>query len=195
MSADILMFKATHVPVGRDQKQHVEMARDIAQRFNHLFGETFELPDAVIADNTAVLPGLDGRKMSKSYSNTIPLFLAEKQLRKAIMKIKTDSLQPGEAKDPNDSALFDIYAAFATAAETEAMRGRYAGGIGWGDMKQTLFECINAQLKPAREEYERLMSTPGEVERILLTGADKARAVSRPFLTEIRERVGLRSLA
>jgi tryptophanyl-tRNA synthetase len=195
MSADILMFKATHVPVGRDQKQHVEMARDIAQRFNHLFGETFELPDAVIADNTAVLPGLDGRKMSKSYSNTIPLFLAEKQLRKAIMKIKTDSLQPGEAKDPNDSALFDIYAAFATAAETEAMRGRYAGGIGRGDKKQTLFECINAQLKPAREEYERLMSTPGEVERILLTGADKARAVSRPFLTEIRERVGLRSLA
>jgi len=194
MSADILMFKANQVPVGRDQIQHVEMARDIAQRFNHHFGETFVLPEAVVGENTAVLPGLDGRKMSKSYNNTIPVFLPQKQLRKAIMKIKTNSLEPGEPKDSEDSALFAIYAAFSTPAEIEAMRGRYAAGIAWGEMKQLLFEKIDAEIGPAREEYERLLAAPGDVESALKRGAERAREVSVPFLAEIRERVGLRAL-
>ena len=118
MAADILMFKSTKVPVGQDQKQHVEMARDIAQRFNHHYGDIFVLPEPVIGEDTAVLKGLDGRKMSKSYNNTIPIFAPEKPLRKLIMKIKTNSLEPGEPKDPSDSTLFDIYKAFATPTET-----------------------------------------------------------------------------
>ncbi len=194
MSADILMFKANKVPVGRDQKQHVEMARDIAQRFNHHFGETFVLPEAVIKENTAVLPGLDGRKMSKSYGNTIPLFAPAKKLRKLIMKIKTNSLEPGEPKDPGDSALFDIYAAFAGEAEVEEIRQRYAAGIAWGEMKQLLFEHIDAHLAPARAEYEKLLASPDHIESILRQGAEKARAVSVPFLQEIRRRVGVRPL-
>jgi tryptophanyl-tRNA synthetase len=194
MAADILLFKAAKVPVGKDQKQHVEMARDIAQRFNHHFGETFVLPDAVIGDHIATLPGLDGRKMSKSYGNVIPLFAAEKPLRKLVMKIKTNSLEPGQPKDPDDSALYDIYRAFATEAETAAIRARYAEGIGWGDMKQLLFERIDAEIAPARAEYERLIAAPGEVEAILERGAEKARAVSRPFIAEIRDRVGIRPL-
>ncbi len=195
MAADILMFKATKVPVGRDQKQHVEMARDIAQRFNHHFGETFVLPDAVIGDNVAVLPGLDGRKMSKSYNNTIPLFTEEKALRKLVMKIKTNSLEPGEPKDPNDSALFAIYQAFASQEETADIRERYAAGIAWGEMKQLLFERIDLELMPAREKYRQLVANPAQVERLLEQGAEKARAVSRPFIAEIRERVGIKPLA
>ncbi len=193
MSADILMFKAAKVPVGRDQKQHVEMARDIAQRFNHHFGETFVLPEAVIGENVALLPGLDGRKMSKSYGNVIPLFASEKELRKLIMRIKTNSLEPGQPKDTADSALYDIYRAFASDAETVAVRTRYAEGIGWGEMKQLLFERINLELAPMRAEYERLIANPREVEQHLKRGAEKARAVSRPYIAEIRERVGIRS--
>jgi tryptophanyl-tRNA synthetase len=195
MAADILMFKTAKVPVGKDQKQHVEMARDIAQRFNHHFGETFVLPDAVIGETVATLPGLDGKKMSKSYGNVIPLFAGEKELRKLVMKIKTNSLEPGQPKDPNDSALYDIYRAFATDEEAAAVRARYAEGIGWGDMKQLLFERINTEIAPARAEYERLMANPREIEELLAAGAEKARAVSRPFLAEIRERVGIRPLA
>jgi tryptophanyl-tRNA synthetase len=195
MAADILMFKATKVPVGRDQKQHVEMARDIAQRFNHHFGGTFVLPEAVIGDNIATLPGLDGRKMSKSYGNVIPLFAGEKELRKLVMKIKTNSLEPGQPKDPSDSALFEIYRAFATEEEAAAIAERYAEGIAWGEMKQILFERINAEIAPARVEYERLMANPREVENVLAQGAEKARAVSRPFLAEIRDKVGVRPLA
>jgi tryptophanyl-tRNA synthetase len=194
MAADILMFNAAKVPVGKDQKQHVEMARDIAQRFNHHFGETFVLPEAVIGETVAVLPGLDGRKMSKSYGNTIPLFAGAKQLRKLIMKIKTNSLEPGQPKDTEDSALFAIYRAFATPEETAAMRERYAAGIGWGEMKQELFEYIDAELAPARAEYERLIAAPDFVETTLKRGAEKARAVSRPFLDEIRNRIGVRPL-
>ncbi|HLT92630.1 MAG TPA: tryptophan--tRNA ligase [Woeseiaceae bacterium] len=194
MAADILMFKTTHVPVGRDQKQHVEMARDIAQRFNHHYGELFVLPEPVISEKTAVLTGLDGRKMSKSYNNTIPLFADEKQLRKLIMKIKTNSLEPGVPKDPNDSILFDIYKAFATEEETAEIERRYAEGISWGEMKQVLFEYLNDHLAPSRAEYQRLMNDPAEVERELLKGAEKARAVSVPFLAEIRYAVGIRRL-
>jgi tryptophanyl-tRNA synthetase len=194
MAADILMFNAAKVPVGRDQKQHVEMARDIAQRFNHHFGETFVLPEAVTGEEVAVLPGLDGRKMSKSYNNTIPLFAPERELRKLIMKIKTNSLEPGVPKDPDDSALFAIYRAFATAEETAAMRERYRAGIAWGEMKQILFEYIDAELSSARAEYERLLAAPDFVEATLARGAAKAREFSRPFLDDIRRRIGVRPL-
>jgi tryptophanyl-tRNA synthetase len=194
MAADILMFSATRVPVGRDQKQHVEMARDIAQRFNHHYGDILVLPEPVIDDNTALLAGLDGRKMSKSYNNTIPVFANEKTLRKLIMKIKTNSLEPGEPKDTQDSTLFDIYKAFATADETTAMVARYAEGIAWGEMKQSLFAQINEQIRPAREEYERLIANPAVVEQALQEGAARARAVAVPFLQRIRAAVGIRSL-
>ena len=194
MAADILMFKSTKVPVGQDQKQHVEMARDVAQRFNHHYGETFVLPEAVIGENTAVLKGLDGRKMSKSYANTIPLFADEKRLRKLIMKIKTNSLEPGEPKDTADSTLYDIFRAFATPAETRDIERRYADGIAWGEMKQLLFEYINEQIKPARADYERLMSDPAIVEAELIKGAARAREISVPYLDEIRHAIGIRKL-
>jgi tryptophanyl-tRNA synthetase len=153
------------------------------------------LPDAVTRDEVATLPGLDGRKMSKSYGNVIPLFSDSKALRKLVMKIKTNSLEPGQPKDTADSPLYDIYRAFAGPEETAAVRERYAGGISWGEMKQILFERIDSELAPAREEYERLIASPGEVEKLLLAGAEKARAVSKPFIAEIRERVGIRRLA
>ena len=195
MAADILMFKSTRVPVGQDQKQHVEMARDIAQRFNHHYGDVFVLPQAVIGEDTAVLKGLDGRKMSKSYGNAIPLFADEKQLRKLIMKIKTNSLEPGEPKDPDDSTLFDIFKAFASPEETADIGKRYADGIAWGEMKQLLFEYINDHIKPARDEYERLIADPGVVESELQKGADRAREISVPYLAEIRNAIGIRRLS
>jgi tryptophanyl-tRNA synthetase len=194
MAADILMFDATHVPVGRDQVQHLEMARDIAQRFNHRFGELFTLPEAVIDENVAVLPGQDGRKMSKSYNNTIPMWLPEKKLRKAIMRIVTNSLEPGEPKQTSDSALYSIYAAFANKQQREDMKSAYADGIAWGEAKQMAFELINSELAPARERYIELIETPVLIEEELKAGADKARAYAGPFLDRIRHAVGLRSL-
>jgi len=194
MAADILMFKSTKVPVGRDQKQHVEMTRDIAQRFNHHYGDILVLPEAVIDDNTAVLSGLDGRKMSKSYNNTIPLFAEEKSLRKLIMKIKTNSLEPGVPKETEGSTLYEIYRAFATEGEVRDIEKRYAEGIAWGEMKQVLFEYINDHIRPAREEYNRLVSDPLFVERELVRGAEKAREKSIPFLNEIRHAIGIRKL-
>ena len=194
MAADILMFKATKVPVGRDQKQHMEMTRDIAQRFNHRFGDILVIPDAEINDNTAVLSGLDGRKMSKSYDNTIPLFADEKRLRKLIMKIKTNSLEPGEPKDTEGSTLFEIYRAFATEDETREIQKRYADGIAWGEMKQLLFEYINDHIKPMRDEYNRLIDDPAIIEQELRKGADRAREISVPYLQEIRHAVGIRKL-
>ncbi|HUF73537.1 MAG TPA: tryptophan--tRNA ligase [Gammaproteobacteria bacterium] len=194
MAADILIFKADTVPVGGDQKQHVEMARDIAQRFNHHFGETFVLPEAQTKESSGVLPGLDGRKMSKSYGNSIPLFLKEKQLRKAIMKIKTNSLEPGAPKSTDDSTLFAIYSAFASDNEIESMRRRYADGIAWGEMKQILFELVDSEIRDMRTEYDRLIADPGHVEQVLKQGARKAREISAPFLADIRERVGVRPL-
>ncbi len=195
MSADILMFNAHQVPVGRDQIQHLEMARDIAQRFNHHYGELFVLPEAVVDDQVAVLPGQDGRKMSKSYNNTIPLWLPEKKLRKAIMKIVTNSLEPGQPKDPDDSSLFTIYRAFATAEQGAEMREAYRQGIAWGDAKQKTFELINAELAEARERYQALMEKPAEIEDILQAGAQRARAYASPFIARIRDAVGIRRLA
>ncbi len=194
MAADILMFQATRIPVGKDQIQHIEMARDIAARFNHHFGEHFVLPEAVVNDQVAVLSGLDGRKMSKSYNNTIPLFTPEKQLRKLIMKIKTNSLEPGEPKNPDGCTLFEIYQAFATENDVEAMKRRYAEGIAWGEMKQTLFEYLNAHLAPFRDRYNDLMNAPDHIEAVLLKGRDKARERSVPFLETIRKAVGISAL-
>jgi tryptophanyl-tRNA synthetase len=195
MAADILMFKSTHVPVGRDQVQHLEMARDIAQRFNHHYGEHFALPEAVVDEHVAVLPGKDGRKMSKSYDNTIPLWLPEKQLRKAIMRIVTNSLEPGEPKDPDDSALYAIYAAFATPAQREAMRQAFRDGIAWGEAKQQTFELINDELAPGRERFEALLAEPVRIEEVLREGAAKARSWATPFLARLRAAVGIRRLA
>ncbi len=194
MAADILMFNSTHVPVGNDQVQHLEMARDIAQRFNHHYGEHFVLPEAVIDENVATLPGQDGRKMSKSYKNTIPLWLPEKRLRKAIMKIVTNSLEPGESKDPDDSALFKFYAAFADQTQREEMRQAYRDGIAWGEAKQQTFELINGELSEGRERYEALISEPGRIEEILIEGAKKARDYATPFLTRIKDAIGIRKL-
>lgn len=194
MAADILMFNSTHVPVGRDQVQHLEMARDIAQRFNHHYGELFVLPEAVVGEHVAVLPGQDGRKMSKSYNNTIPLWLPEKKLRKAIMKIVTNSLEPGEPKDPNGSALFTIYAAFASPRQREEMRQAFRDGIAWGEAKQRTFELINHELAPARERYQALIAEPVRIEETLLDGAARARAYAAPFLQRIRQAIGVRAL-
>ena len=192
MGADILLFKAHKVPVGRDQVQHIEMARDMASSFNHLYGEHFVLPEAAVDDHVALLPGLDGRKMSKSYNNTIPLFTPREQLRKLIMGLLTDSRAPGEAKDTEGSALFQIYQAFATPEETEALRRKFAEGIAWGDAKQILFERVDEVIAPMRARYESLMADPGQIEDILLAGADRARALATPFIRELRTAVGRR---
>ncbi len=195
MAADILMFNAHQIPVGRDQIQHVEMARDIAQRFNHHYGEHFALPQALVDDDVPLLQGLDGRKMSKSYGNTIPLFLTEKKLKKHINKIKTNLLEPGEPKDADSSSVFQIWQAFATPEQIAAMREEFAKGIAWGEAKKQLFELVNAELAPARERYEALLNAPDEIEAILQTGAEKARAISQPFMDEVRKAVGIRPLA
>ena len=197
MGADILMFKAHKVPVGRDQIQHIEMARDMAASFNHLYGagqELLVLPEALIDDNVALLPGLDGRKMSKSYNNTIPLFSSQAQLQKLIGSILTDSRAPGEPKDTEGSALFQIYQAFASEQETAALRKAYAEGIAWGDAKQVLFERIDREIGPMRAQYEALIANPAQVEAALLKGAEKARALATPLLRELRHAVGLRPL-
>jgi tryptophanyl-tRNA synthetase len=195
MAADILMFKAHKIPVGRDQVQHIEMARDIAQSFNHLYGEHFVAPEAAIDESVAMLPGLDGRKMSKSYDNIIALFAPREQIRKQIAGIVTDSRAPGEPKDVEGSALFQIYQAFASAQETDSLRKAYADGISWGDAKQLLFERIDQEIAPMREQYNALLANPAQLENILRAGAGKARALATPFMSELRHAVGLRNLA
>ena len=194
MAADILMFNAHIIPVGRDQIQHVEMARDIAQRFNHHYGDHFVLPSAQVDDDASVLQGLDGRKMSKSYGNTIPLFLSEKQLKKHINKIKTNLLEPGEPKDPSDSTVFQIWQAFASPDQTATMREAFAEGIAWGEAKKQLFELINGQLKEPREKYLELIANPSRVESVLQQGAEKARQHSQDLMSVLRNSVGIRPL-
>ncbi|MCP4020315.1 MAG: tryptophan--tRNA ligase [Desulfobacteraceae bacterium] len=194
MAADILMFNARKVPVGKDQVQHLEMTRDIAARFNHIYKKLFILPEVVVDESSAVLSGLDGRKMSKSYNNTIPLFDTQKQLRKLIMKIKTNSLGPDEPKDPSTCTLFAIYKAFASEDQTKAMEERYNQGIAWGTMKQELFEYINEILEEPRQKYNELIQNPGDIDTILMQGAQKAREFSVPFLEKIRKTIGIRSL-
>lgn len=192
MAADILMFNGTQIPVGKDQIQHVEMARDIAQKFNHIYKkQLFSMPQAVVSDDIAVLSGLDGRKMSKSYNNTIPLFSTEKKLQKSINKIVTNVLEPGEPKETEDSTLFEIWKAFANPEQVDYMRQQYAEGIGWGQAKKELFALINEEIKGPRERYEELMANGDFIEQELQKGAEKARAYARPLLDQVRQAVGI----
>lgn len=198
MAADIVMFGANKVPVGKDQIQHVEMARDMAQRFNHIYASKKQpiltLPEYVVDDNVAVLQGLDGRKMSKSYGNTIPLFLTEKQLQKHINKIQTNLLEPGEAKDPDSSTVFQIWQAFANETQTAEMRQAFAEGIGWGDAKKRLFALINEEIGDARDRYNDLLTRPQDIEAELQKGADKARKHSQSMMDKVRKAVGIYGL-
>ena len=192
MAADILAFDSHVVPVGKDQKQHVEMARDMAQRFNHLFGETLVIPAPQIRDDVATVPGLDGQKMSKSYNNTIEIFLPPKKLRKKIMGIVTDSKGVDEAKDPDTCHVFSLYKLFATPEQQAELAAQYrAGGLGYGHAKQALFEVVDAQLAEARERYDYLMANPDEVRQVLAEGADKARATARATMDRVRSAAGL----
>ncbi|HEU4459775.1 MAG TPA: tryptophan--tRNA ligase [Methylibium sp.] len=198
MAADILLFNAHRVPVGKDQVQHIEMARDLAQRFNHQYGQghdLFVLPQAEVEAEVELLPGLDGRKMSKSYDNIVPLFEGgAKGLRDAVARIVTDSRLPGEPKEPEGTALVAIFDAFASADERAAFRAELRAGLGWGDAKHRLVEQIDRELAPMRARYDELMSHPERIEETLQAGAQKARAVAKPFLESLRRAVGLRPM-
>ena len=186
MAADILMFSADIVPVGQDQKQHIEMTRDIANRFNHNYGNLLNIPEAQISNETGILPGLDGRKMSKSYNNTIPIFSEEKQLRKSIMKIQTNSLEPGEPKNSSECNIFKIYSAIASPSSIKEFQKLYDDGIGWGEAKTILFEELNGFLKPFKDEYDKIIKDRGYVESVLIDGAARAKEVSTPLIEKIR---------
>ncbi|WP_054708976.1 tryptophan--tRNA ligase [Bacillus sp. JCM 19041] len=190
MASDILLFKPDIVPVGKDQIQHIEIARDLAGIINRNYGETFLLPNVHI-DDVAVLPGLDGRKMSKSYSNIIPLFTERNKLKKLVNTIKTNSLPPNAPKDPDESTVFLLYKEFASSAEEEAMRRSYEEGISWGEAKHELFTVVDRFLEEPRERYEELTANPDKLDKILQEGAEKARAFSVPFLHEIKQKIGL----
>ncbi len=194
MSADILMFKADLVPVGQDQKQHVEFARDIAERFNHNYGSPiFTLPEPRIAEEVRTVVGLDGRKMSKSYGNTIPLFLEGKALQKKVNQIVTNSQSPDEPKDADASPVFSLHRLLLNEAEEQVVREKYrAGGMGWGQAKKDLAETLNEHLRGPREEYFKLMGDKGHIDKVLREGAQKARAEATPYLENIRRAVGIR---
>jgi tryptophanyl-tRNA synthetase len=196
MAVDILIMSADVVPVGQDQVQHLEYAADIAGSFNHLFGDVYSLkiPEPVTPPGTSarVLPGLDGRKMSKSYANTIPLFAPEARLRKLVRGIRSDSIPVEEPKDPDTSAAFQIYENFAVAEDVAEMRKRLeAGGTGWGELKNALFDTLNTRLTPLRERYEELLAPGSELDGILAAGAEKARIRARPVLAGVRDAVGV----
>jgi tryptophanyl-tRNA synthetase len=191
MAADILLFDSDVVPVGKDQVQHIEIARDIAQRMNHLYGEVLKLPQAHVVENVAIVPGLDGRKMSKSYGNVIPLFLPSKQLRKTLNKIVTDSSPPEAPKDPESSHIFQMYRAVANAEQTRALADRYRTGIGWGEAKGALFDVLDEALTPARERYAALMADTAQIDRLLLDGAARARVIARQTVARVRAAIGI----
>ena len=195
MTADILMFKANDIPVGRDQIQHVEMARDIAQRFNHRFGkEIFVLPEAKVDENVQLLVGLDGRKMSKSYGNTIPLFQTPKQRQKAINKIITNLKEPGEPKSKDESPLFEIYQAFASIEETREFERALNEGLAWGEAKKILSAKIGEELDSKTDAYNDLIANPSRIEDILQAGASKARQEAKELLAQVKDAVGIRAL-
>ena len=190
MAADILLYDTKYVPVGLDQKQHCEIARDIAQYFNKRYGETFMLPEAKISESVGTIVGLDGRKMSKSYNNTIELFCDEKTLQKTINKIVTDSRMPGEPKD-EDCTIAKLYELFTTKEEALAFKEKLKRGLGWGEAKKMLFEKMNSFIKPMREKYDYYVSNPDLVEKILQAGAEKARVIARATLNRARQAVGV----
>lgn len=186
MAADILLYGSNLVPVGQDQKQHVEFARDIAGSFNHIYGEILTLPEPYIRPDTATLPGLDGRKMSKSYNNTIPLFVSEGELKKRLMRIITDSKLPAEPKDPETSTIYQLYKHFAPAEDVARMQAAFKqGGMGYGDAKKILYEAVNAYLTPLRETYHDLLAHPQHVEDVLTSGAQRARARAKVLLDKV----------
>ncbi len=195
MAADILVFSGERIPVGKDQIQHVEMARDIAQRFNHSFSKILTIPEAVVGQESSVLLGLDGRKMSKSYNNIIPLFCSEKQLKKSINRIKTNLLEPGDPKSADDSAVFHLWCAFSDENEISNMRSKFQDGIGWGDAKKILFEKVNDQLSEPRDNFRRLMEDGSYIEMILKKGAERAREQSTSLIDKVRKAVGIASLS
>jgi tryptophanyl-tRNA synthetase len=195
MAADILMFNATKVPVGADQLQHIEMTRDIAQRFNHHYGKYFSLPEAEISKDRQTLTGLDGRKMSKSYGNTVPLFCDRDSLRKLIMRMKTDSLPPEAPKQTEGCTLFEMYSAFAGPKQKMAMIKRYQEGVGWGEVKEALFVLLDELLSPLRVRYEEIASDSVYLAQVLATGAQRAREHSSALLEKVRDAVGIRALA
>ena len=195
MAADILAFNADIVPVGNDQKQHIEMTRDIAARFNHLYGEVFKLPEALISQSTGILPGIDGQKMSKSYNNIIPIFLEEKALLKMVRKIKTNSLEPGVPKDPKICNVFKLYKAFALESEVKDFELLYQNGIAWGDAKNALFERLNAELKPLRDNYKEIIDDRETLEQTLVSGAQRARETACSILQDVRHAVGIKSFS
>ncbi len=194
MSADILIFNSNEVPVGSDQKQHIEMTRDIAARFNHIYGDTFNLPQAKISEDLPLLLGTDGRKMSKSYENFIELFSTEKKLQQAINKIQTDSLEPGESKSTKNSILYNYFQAFLNKDEIKEIEKKYSEGIGWGELKKELFDVINKEISSSRDRYFDLISDPSKVEDILQEGEKKAFDIAENKMKEIRERIGIKSL-
>jgi tryptophanyl-tRNA synthetase len=196
MAADILLFNANKVPVGRDQIQHIEMARDFAQRFNHLYGEPagqeyFVLPEAAVEEQVATLPGLDGRKMSKSYDNTIPLFAPPSALRKLVNSIVTDSSPPEAPKDPASSVVFKIFEQFASPDAVSALRRRYEEGISWGEAKAALLAVLEPQLAEPRERYQAMIADPGRIDELLAAGRDRARALARPVIDRLRAAIGI----
>lgn len=190
MAADILLYNSDIVPVGKDQKQHVEFARDIAGYFNNIYGETFKLPEPVIGESTGILPGLDGRKMSKSYDNTIPLFAPSNELKKKIMRIITDSKTPEEPKNPDESTIFQLYSHFATPDESAALRKRFlAGGMGYGEAKTILYEKIDSVLSAPRAEYERLLANKSEIDAVLAEGAKRAGFIAAKTITKVKKKM------
>ena len=192
MACDILIYDSNFVPVGQDQRQHLEITRDLAIRFNHLYGEAFVIPEAIIEKEVATIPGLDGRKMSKSYGNVIPLLAPEKQFRKAVMKITTDSKSVDEPKDPETCSVFALYKCFAGKKEQEDLAARYlAGGLGYGEAKQLCFETLNAELKGPREIYQQIRNDKTKLNGILESGRDKARVIAREVIGRVRDKVGL----
>ena len=193
MASDILTPNATHVPVGKDQQQHLEITRDIAEKFNSKYGKFFNVPEAVIQNEKTVL-GTDGRKMSKSYSNIIPLLSTEKELRKSVMKIVTNSQEPGEKKEWKDNTLFAIYSSFASVEKQENMKNLFEDGIGWGDAKQKVFEDLNQMLLPIREKFMELSNNKKFIEEILKSGAEKVRLHTIPALKEVKKLVGISRL-
>ena len=194
MAADILIFDAEIVPVGSDQKQHIEMTRDIALRFNHIYGETFKIPEAYISKDISLLSGTDGRKMSKSYKNYIELFADEKALQNSINKIVTDSLLPGEPKKTKDSVLFNYFKAFSSKEFLLEVEKMFLDGKGWGDLKKELFTLVNKELKIYREKYYHYLDNSNEVEKILIEGENKVSSIAEKKLSEIRKKVGIRAL-
>ncbi len=195
MAADILMFDSTHVPVGADQIQHLEMTRDIAMRFNHIYKDLLTIPEPIIHNQDRVVLGQDGRKMSKSYGNVIPLLESEQNLKKAILKITTNSLEPGEPKDYKSCTVFDLFTHFGTSEQISELKQAYINGISWGDAKETLFNIINTKLSPIREKHDELIQNKDFLNDVLSDGANKVRSLAKNKISEIKDTIGIKLIS